>query len=614
MTCHRCGAPIAQGQRFCNSCGAQQSQPAPVTPKFCVSCGRPLTPGSAFCNNCGAAVNAGNVRPQVSAVAPSGPTTAAPVPVTETPVPSSSAATTKVEVPAAQNGAAATHDISADMTQSVASVDSTSTAPIEPPAFQTVVIPTTTAPVATPQMAPPPINPVQTPVAYGNVPAPTSQVQTTKGGKGCLMAVVITLVVIAVIAIAVIAGMIYVAHKVKTKVQQFATEEAKQLHDSLALPNNTNRYVDMSDVPGSFRPGTLLAKDCPEASATAEAATAKIPIKEGLTWLNAWRRFNGDVEVMNKVESVTPTGIETSSSGMAFNNDKDVKGNQLGTTRKVCRVDLDNATRYYTENRAVLPHIIPNTTTFTMSRNLFDTLKRTGKVTIAYEQFIQVWDRMVPTPRTAELTRVEPEDVNYPVILNGQPTNLPVIHAHGHFHFTGDEKVKKVYTDPSVLEGDGDVFVLDDPVNPMMLQFGFGPVFQIRVTTISFPEDKPKPQIERQLEKQKKAVIYGIYFDFNEATIKKESQPVLKEIADAMKNNPDWVLTVNGYTDNIGGDRYNLELSQRRSAAVKKELVEHYGIAENRMTTGGAGAANPVDTNDTLEGRARNRRVELIRQ
>lgn len=616
MTCHRCGGPIAQGQRFCNSCGAQQNQPAPVTPKFCVGCGRPLTPGSAFCNNCGAAVNAGSSRPQVPAAVPSEqaaqPPVVAPVPFAEVAVPSLS--TTTIDAPAAQNEAAPPNDASAGKMQSVATVEGASATPSEPAAFQAVVIPTTTAPVATPQIAPSPMTPVPMPVAYGNVPTTTTQVQATKGGKGCLMAVVITLVVIAVIVVAVIAGMIYVAHKVKTKVQQFATEEAKQLHDSLALPNNTNRYVDMSDVPGSFKTGTILEKDCPEVSATPETATAKIPVKEGLTWLNAWRRFNGDVEVMNKVEGVTPTGIETSSSGMAFNGDKEVTGHQLGTTRKVCRTDLENATKYYTENRAVLPHIIPNTTTFSLSRNSFETLKKTGKMTIAYEQLIQVWDRMVPTPRTADLTRVEPEDVNYPVILNGQPTTLPVIHAHGHFHFIGDEKVKQVYKDPSVLDGDGDVFVLDDAVNPMMLQFGFGPVFQVRVTNISFPEDKPKPQIEQQLEKQKKAVIYGIYFDFNEATIKKESQPVLKEIADAMKDNPDWVLTVNGYTDNIGGDRYNLELSQRRSAAVKKELVEHYGIAENRMTTGGSGAANPVDTNETLEGRARNRRVELIRQ
>ncbi len=425
---------------------------------------------------------------------------------------------------------------------------------------------------------------------------------------------IVTLVIIVVIVLAVIGGMIYVAHKVKNKVQEYA-KEVQHIGDTLAQPDrNTN--ADFSDVPGSLTLTEAVAATCPpnEAGSGTPSETPRIPLKEGLTWVHAWRRFNGDVEIIDRVQAVSPTQIETSSSGKGFSDDKAVHGNDLSTSRAVCRADLENASEYYTENRAILPHVIPNTTTFSMSRKSFETLKQTGKVTFTYQQFARTASRLVPTPRTAELTRVEPGDVNYPVILNGQPTNVPVIHARGHFQFTGSEKVKSLWSDPSVLDGDGELFVLDDAANPMMLQFGFGPVFQIRVVSITFPEDKPKPQIEDQLAKQKKAVIYGIYFDFNEATIKKESQPVLKEIADAMKNNPDWVLTVEGHTDNIGGDKYNLDLSERRSASVKKALVEQYGIAPERLTTGGAGASRPVDTNDTLEGRARNRRVELTRQ
>jgi outer membrane protein OmpA-like peptidoglycan-associated protein len=120
--------------------------------------------------------------------------------------------------------------------------------------------------------------------------------------------------------------------------------------------------------------------------------------------------------------------------------------------------------------------------------------------------------------------------------------------------------------------------------------------------------------LEKQLIKDKRAVTYGIYFDFNRDTLKPESEPVLKEIAQAMTDNPDWNLTVEGHTDNIGGDSYNLELSRRRAASVKQALVSHYTIAPERLLTGGFGASRPVETNDTLEGRARNRRVELVRQ
>ncbi len=585
-TCNRCGAAISEGQRFCNSCGAPQSQPTVPARQFCVTCGSPMTPGAAFCNKCGASVTAATPVPAVLAPISSPPEPSA-APVT------SGAPPAVVPAPASAEPSPAAISEGAGVTTGTSAASEA--AQPEPPA------------------TPPPFAPVQTIVAPPTVPPPATQTTSTKGGKGCITALIVTLAIIVVIVLAIIGGMIYVAHKVKNKVQEYA-KEVQHIGDRLAQPDrNTN--ADFSDVPGSFKIGEQLATSCPQVEAnTTKETTAKVPLREGLTWVHAWRRFNGDVEVIQKVTAVSADRIETSSSGLAFSSDKQVQGNQLDTTRAVCLADLQDAHEYYTEYRASLPHIIPHTTTFSMSQKSIEELKTTGKLTLTYEQFALAGGRGLPSPRTAEMTRVEADDVNYPVILNGQPTNLPAIHARGHFKFAGADKVKNLWSDPSVLEGDGDLFVLDDAANPMTLQFGYGPIFQIRVISITFPEDKPKPQIEDQLAKQKKAVVYGIYFDFNQATIKKESQPVLKEIAEAMKNNPDWVLTVNGHTDNIGGNTYNLELSQRRAAAVKKALVDQYAIAPERLTTGGFGASSPVDTNETLEGRARNRRVELIRQ
>ncbi|HKS77120.1 MAG TPA: OmpA family protein [Terriglobales bacterium] len=388
-------------------------------------------------------------------------------------------------------------------------------------------------------------------------------------------------------------------------------------------PTNTSKAPDttpdLSDVPGSFAPGEQLAANCPDVAPSANhgSETATIPLRPGMTWVNAWRRFNGDVEVINKIEAITPNEVDTSTSGLGFATSDAVYGTEANTTRHVCRADLQDATTYLTETHQSLPQIVPQTTTFSVSRKSFQALKTSGKFTILYQEFEDFSGRMVPVPRTAELTRAEPGDIHYPVILNRQPTTVPVIHVRGRFQFSGSDKVRELYKsrdDLDALGGDGEIFVLDDAANPMVLQFGFGPVFQMRVISVSSPEEKPKPQIEDALANEKKAVIYGIYFDFNKASIKKESEPVLKEIADAMKNHPDWVLTVNGYTDNIGGDAYNLDLSKRRAEAVKQALVSQYNIARSRLTPGGFGAASPVDTNDTLEGRARNRRVELIRQ
>jgi outer membrane protein OmpA-like peptidoglycan-associated protein len=88
----------------------------------------------------------------------------------------------------------------------------------------------------------------------------------------------------------------------------------------------------------------------------------------------------------------------------------------------------------------------------------------------------------------------------------------------------------------------------------------------------------------------------------------------LNQIAAILHKNPDWKLSVSGYTDNIGDDAFNLDLSKRRAAAVKDSLVAKYKATAENLTTDGYGSSHPVASNDTIEGRARNRRVELQRQ
>ena len=120
--------------------------------------------------------------------------------------------------------------------------------------------------------------------------------------------------------------------------------------------------------------------------------------------------------------------------------------------------------------------------------------------------------------------------------------------------------------------------------------------------------------MEEKLAKKENVKVYGIYFDFASAKIRPQSKPTLDEIAGVMKAHPDWVLRVEGHTDNVGGDAFNQGLSEQRAAAVKKTLAEDYHIPASNLTTAGYGASRPADTNETMEGRARNRRVELARQ
>lgn len=119
-------------------------------------------------------------------------------------------------------------------------------------------------------------------------------------------------------------------------------------------------------------------------------------------------------------------------------------------------------------------------------------------------------------------------------------------------------------------------------------------------------------QMLEQIKAHGHISIYGIYFDFDKAEIKPESEPVLQEIAKFLKENPDINLYVVGHTDNLGKLDYNLDLSKRRALAVVKELVEKYGIKEERLVAYGVGPLAPVASNRTEEGRAKNRRVELV--
>jgi OOP family OmpA-OmpF porin len=107
--------------------------------------------------------------------------------------------------------------------------------------------------------------------------------------------------------------------------------------------------------------------------------------------------------------------------------------------------------------------------------------------------------------------------------------------------------------------------------------------------------------------------IYGIYFDTNSSAIKEESEPILKEINTLLKQNPSLNLYIVGHTDNQGGYAYNMELSQKRSESVVRSLTEKYGITSSRLTSAGVGFLSPVATNDKEEGRAQNRRVELVK-
>ncbi len=118
------------------------------------------------------------------------------------------------------------------------------------------------------------------------------------------------------------------------------------------------------------------------------------------------------------------------------------------------------------------------------------------------------------------------------------------------------------------------------------------------------------PEVKPEIKKRLKFATRGIYFETGKAILKPESYPMLDEVVDIINQYPDYDLRMAGHTDNVGGDQYNLQLSQNRVDAVKNYLINK-GIAAGRLDATGYGKTKPIATNATPIGRALNRRVEL---
>ena len=143
-----------------------------------------------------------------------------------------------------------------------------------------------------------------------------------------------------------------------------------------------------------------------------------------------------------------------------------------------------------------------------------------------------------------------------------------------------------------------------------VLVTGTGSDGQTAQATIQFQASTP---IVKQLKIQRRIRLYGIHFDVDSARIQPRSEPVIKEVAQIMREEPTWRFRIEGHTDSDGGVDHNQVLSQHRAESVVNDLVKRYRIAKSRLVPVGFGLSRPVASNDTPAGKALNRRVELVR-
>jgi uncharacterized repeat protein (TIGR01451 family) len=144
---------------------------------------------------------------------------------------------------------------------------------------------------------------------------------------------------------------------------------------------------------------------------------------------------------------------------------------------------------------------------------------------------------------------------------------------------------------------------------PGLLEQLFGPKKIQPTETTVFPSVRERETVVVTPEKLE--LTRNIHFEFNKAVIRPESLPILNDVADVLKDNPQINILIEGHTDGVGSVEYNQKLSEKRAAAVRQYLISR-GVAGARLATDGKGKLHPIASNDTSIGRALNRRVEFL--
>ena len=347
-----------------------------------------------------------------------------------------------------------------------------------------------------------------------------------------------------------------------------------------ALLSGAFAYAEPPDVP--IVPGVNVVLAVSNATASDQAP-------DGI--------LQGDYEMVVTIAEVSADGI----THTALFDGVDAGGVQRrGTVRRVVSAgDLAAAPVQVLGFHLDDPPRASGTTALGPSLGVTRDLARTGTAAYAFRNWVG------RETISGTLRRSAASPVRFPVLLNGRRVELEAIHATGHMALGA---AKRPF----------ETVILDHPRYPISLRiaygprdggFPFAPDFVREVVRIDFPT--AQSGIADALDKECRVELKGIYFDFNKATLKPESDRALKDIASALKSSRRRV-TIEGHTDHIGSDRYNDDLSARRAAAVKDALVRIHRIDPATLATAGHGERRPIETNDTLAGRARNRRVELV--
>jgi outer membrane protein OmpA-like peptidoglycan-associated protein len=296
--------------------------------------------------------------------------------------------------------------------------------------------------------------------------------------------------------------------------------------------------------------------------------------------------FGRDAESLTTVTSVTENAVSihySSSRGVSVR-------------RELLATDRREALSYVLGYEAEMPTLIPGTTSLGISTRVLSELRSQGgaRLTLVYSHKLASIECNVAHVSSGVMMRLIVED---------QIVEIPSLHARAQC----GEGLRTAW---------GDFYFANDLNQPLLIEssLNFSWEKQPRTERITRVIDGRglRPDMEQSLRTIGKYDAYGLRFGFDSAELRPESVQLVREIAQMLQSNAEWTIQIVGHTDSTGGPDYNNGLSDRRAEAVRLALGEH-GVESWRLQSEGRGESQPKADNDTLAGRAINRRVEFRR-
>lgn len=351
-----------------------------------------------------------------------------------------------------------------------------------------------------------------------------------------------------------------------------------------------------------MRPRRAIALASTLVAAQVHAADEPIPLRPGVVLAYVHHNFDNprDRQILTEITSVSAEEVRFST---------EVPGRQGRFEQTMTRPEMQRSKTISfghpcaDEDWSAAAESLQGSSRFMASQRLFRALREEGEGELAS---YYVTGCSLPRLISGPVKKVGIETL--PILFEDGARTVSALHLQG--------RMTKVLEH---IDWTFEWWFLDDPERPWLLgvtgtEAGTKNTYRMQMTMVlgRFGAE-PGPWIEQALASQCEATIYGVTFATGSAELSSISRRTLDEVATVLRKHPDWKLTIEGHTDDIGSKESNQLLSDRRAAAVREALVKDRGIPAAALDSKGFGLTRPVATNATIEGRAKNRRVTLAR-